>query len=51
MFDKGERVRLRVPGLRTGFVTSFQLAVTSEEDEDLRNDTFYYTLNSQPTAQ
>ena len=36
---------------RKFFVTSFQLAVTSEEDEDPRNDTFYYTLNSQPTAQ
>ena len=41
-------VRLRIPGLKTGFVTSFQLAVNSEEDEDLRNDTFYYTLNEQP---
>jgi hypothetical protein len=35
-------------GLRTGFVTSFQLAVNSAEDEDLRHDSFYYTLNEQP---
>jgi len=34
--------------LKTGFVTSFQLAVNSADDEDLRNDTFYYTLNEQP---
>ena len=44
----GKVVRLRIPGLKTGFVTSFQLAVNSEEDEDLRNDTFYYTLSEQP---
>jgi len=41
-------VQLKISGLRTGYVTSFQLAVNSSEDEDLRNDTFYYTLNEQP---
>jgi hypothetical protein len=44
----GKIVRLKIPELRAGFVTSFQLAVNSAEDEDLRNDTFYYTLNQQP---
>jgi glucose/arabinose dehydrogenase len=41
-------VRLKISGLKTGFVTSFQLAVNSADDEDLQNDTFYYTLNQQP---
>lgn len=44
----GTTVRLKAPGLKAGFVTSFQLAVNSAEDEDLRQDTFYYTLNEQP---
>jgi hypothetical protein len=44
----GRKVRLKLPNLKTGFVTSFQLAVNSAEDEDLRNDTFYYTLNEKP---
>jgi glucose/arabinose dehydrogenase len=44
----GKVVRLKMDGLKTGFVTSFQLAVNSAENEDLRNDTFYYTLNEQP---
>lgn len=47
----GTKVRLTVPGLKTGFVTAFQLAVTSAEDEDLRHDAFYYTLNQQPAPQ
>ena len=41
-------VRLKIPTLKTGFVTSFQLAVNSAEDEDPRHDQFYYTLNQQP---
>jgi hypothetical protein len=45
----GVTARLTVPALRTGYVTSFQLAVSSAEDEDLRNDTFYYTLNVRPS--
>lgn len=44
----GTIVRLKIPGLKTGFVTSFQLAVNSAEDEDPRHATFYYTLNEQP---
>ncbi|HEX7862396.1 MAG TPA: hypothetical protein VF773_18810 [Verrucomicrobiae bacterium] len=46
--EDGKVVRLKMKGLRTGFVTSFQLAVNSAEDEDLRHDTFYYTLNEVP---
>lgn len=46
--EGGRVVRLKMNGLRAGFVTSFQLAVNSTEDEDLRHDTFYYTLNEQP---
>jgi hypothetical protein len=34
--------------LKAGYVTSFQLAVNSADDEDLRHDTFYYTLNERP---
>ncbi len=45
---EGRKVRLTLPALRTGFVTSFQITVSSAEDEDLRNDTFYYTLNALP---
>jgi glucose/arabinose dehydrogenase len=41
-------VRLTIPKLKTGFVTAFQLAVNSAEDEDLRHDQFYYTLNQIP---
>ena len=41
-------VRLKIPGLKIGFVTSFQLAVNSADDEDLRHDTFHYTLSEQP---
>lgn len=44
----GKVVRLKAPGLKTGFVTSFQLAVNSAEEDDLRHDIFYYTLNEQP---
>jgi hypothetical protein len=44
----GKMVLLRVPGMKAGYVTSFQLAVNSVEDEDLRHDSFYYTLNEQP---
>src|SRR5262249_31052365 len=44
-------VRLQIGNLKEGFVTSFQLAITSDADEDLRNDTFYYTLNSMPRGQ
>ena len=39
-------VHLKIPGLQTGFVTSFRLDVASAEDEELRTDTFYYTLNA-----
>jgi hypothetical protein len=46
--EDGKAVRLGMSGLRAGFVTSFQLAVNSAEDEDLRHDSFYYTLNEQP---
>ncbi len=41
-------VRLRIPTLKTGFVTSFQLAVNSTEDEDPWHDQFFYTLNNRP---
>ncbi len=41
-------VLLTLPALKAGFVTSFQLAINSEADEDLRNDIFYYTLNQIP---
>ena len=44
----GRIVRLRIPGVKIGYVTSFQLAVNSADDQDLRNDSFYYTLNEQP---
>ena len=43
-----DSVLLTIPTLKTGFVTSFQLAINSDEDEDLRNDQFYYTLNQVP---
>ena len=46
--DDGTVVRLAIPGLKEGFVTAFQLAVNSTDDEDLRNDAFYYTLNNRP---
>lgn len=46
--EDGKAVRLGMSGLRAGFVTSFQLAVNSAEDEDLRHNSFYYTLNEQP---
>jgi glucose/arabinose dehydrogenase len=49
ILDDGVTVRLTIPTLRTGFVTSFQVAVSSAEDEDLRNETFYYTLNARPS--
>jgi glucose/arabinose dehydrogenase len=41
-------VQLTIPSLKTGFVTSFQLAINNEDDDDLRNDSFFYTLNQQP---
>jgi hypothetical protein len=41
-------VRLTIPTLKTGFVTSFQLALNSTEDEDPRHEQFYYTLNNLP---
>ena len=41
-------VRLIIPTLKTGFVTSFQLAINSTDDEDPRHDQFYYTLNNLP---
>jgi hypothetical protein len=43
--------RLKIPSLRPGYVTSVQLAVSTTADEDLRNDTFYYTLNNRPAHQ
>ena len=44
----GTVVQLTIPALKEGFVTAFQLAVNSTDDEDLRNDAFYYTLNNKP---
>jgi glucose/arabinose dehydrogenase len=46
--DDQKTVRLTIPTLKTGYVTSFQLAVNSAEDEDPRHDQFYYTLNNRP---
>jgi glucose/arabinose dehydrogenase len=46
--DDARSARLVILGLKTGYVTSFQLAVTSADDEDPRNDTFFYTLNRLP---
>jgi hypothetical protein len=48
--DNARKAVLQIANLRTGYVTSFQLAVSSAEDEDLRNDTFFYTLNAKPAA-
>jgi hypothetical protein len=48
LLPDGKSVELKIPALRTGFVTSFQLALTSVNDEDLRTDTFFYTLKRQP---
>lgn len=46
--DDRRMVRLSIPALKVGYVTAFQLAVNSEDGEDLRNDTFHYTLNNLP---
>ena len=46
--DDGRTVRLLMPGLRTGYVTSFELAISSRTGDELRHSTFYYTLNQQP---
>ncbi len=45
----GLSVRLKVPGLRAGFVTSVRAAgVRSATAQPLRNDLFFYTLNQVP---
>lgn len=41
-------VSLKIEGIRAGFVTSVKAGVTSRQDEELRSDTFYYTLNELP---
>jgi hypothetical protein len=41
--------RLKLEGLRPGFITSFRTAgVRSTTGQPLRNDTFFYTLNHLP---
>jgi hypothetical protein len=47
--DDGLSVRLKIPGLKTGFVTSVRSALLSAAGEELRHDTFYYTLNRIPS--
>jgi len=42
-------VHLKLTGLKTGFVTSFTLALTSSADETLWHDTAFYTLNQIPS--
>lgn len=45
----GSSVRLTVPGLRLGFVTSIRAAgVRSATAQPLRSDTFFHTLNQVP---
>lgn len=48
--ENGKAVRLRIPGLRPGYVTSFNLSVASETGQELREDLFYYTLIERPAA-
>ena len=45
----GLSARLKVPGLRAGFVTSVRATgVRSATAQPLRHDTFFYTLNQLP---
>jgi hypothetical protein len=45
--DDGHRVRLRLAGWKTGYVTHVRASgVESADAEFLRSDEFYYTLNS-----
>jgi hypothetical protein len=41
-------VHLKLDGLKTGYVTAFNLAVPSSSEESLWHDTAFYTLNEIP---
>ncbi len=44
----GLSVRLKIPGLRAGFVTVIRAAGLRSAAQPLRHDTFFYTLNQLP---